>query len=181
MKPMFLAVAPAILLFAACGGDSKDDEQQQAGGDAAASGTPDFAANDAAVEQPRAPDKPLPTPTRVAPDDVALTVVAGSEKFEPKLSELSSLPQTTIEANGKQYEGVSLAELASRVSAKPEATVTVQGRRGDNLRLGAIRFPVSQIGTDSVLFVDERGHLYLASKSVPVDQWLTVVNGVSFN
>ena len=172
---LFAAPLAILLLGAACGDGPDKDEQDEA--TAAADVSPVSNPN----EQPQVPDKQLPTPTPV-PDSVPLVqVVAGGKTFTPTRPEFGDLPKTKVEAGGKTYEGVTLSALATQAGAGEGAIATIQGTRMDNLRLGAIRFALSEIGSSTVLYLDENGHLLLASSSVPQDQWLKDVTGIALN
>jgi hypothetical protein len=178
-----LRLAAAILLLvpaaaAACGGDD----------DAPADATPTVSEADArrtevaqGLEQPVPPDKPLPTPTPV-PDDLPIVqVVSGSNQLLPTRAEFGDLPTATISAAGKQFTGVTIGELARRVSAPEAALVTIQGTRIDNLRYGAIRYPLAEIAANTVVYLDESGYLRLASSSIPEEQWLHTITGIAIN
>ena len=160
-------------LAAGCGDGEDTDADATANADAPADGTP--------AEPTKVPDKPLPTPSPI-PDDVpVIQVVSATKNFTPLRSEFAALPKVTVSAGGKTYEGVSLATLAAQAGAPATATATIQGPRNDNLRLGAIRFSVSEIGTTTVFVIDDTGHVLLASTSVPPEQWLKDVTGISLN
>lgn len=176
MRRLFLAALPmTILLAAAACGDGPDKDQDAAA--ATANTTPTLAVN----EQPQAPDTPIPAPSAI-PDDVpVLQVAASGKQYAPLRSDFAVLPKVTITANGKSYEGVTLATLAEKAGARAGATATIQGTRLDNLRLGAIRFGLAEIGASTVFVMGETGHLTLASSSVPPEQWLKDVTGIGLN
>jgi hypothetical protein len=173
---VFVAVPLAILAFSACGGgddDGADDDATTTATDA----TPTLQID----EQPQVPDTPVAAPSPI-PDDVPVIQVSASGKpYTPLRSEFAALPKSTISAGGKTYEGVSLAALANAAGAKPDSLVTIQGTRSDNLRLGAIRFPLAEIGETTVLVMGDNGHILLASSTVPVDQWLKDLTGIGLN
>ena len=186
MRRWTLAAAPialAALLFAACGGD--DDDSQAAGDDATA--TPTLSAADAqrtavgAQDQPRVPDTPLPNPTPVPDDTPVIQVVAGQTRYTPTKAEFGALPTAEIQAGGKTVKRVTIATLAAQVAAGADTVVTIQGTRVDNLRLGAVRFALAEIGENTVVAMDEEGHLTLASSFIPADQWLNTLTGIAFN
>lgn len=185
MRRWTFAAAPlalAALLFAACGGD---DNGQATGDDATA--TPTLSAADAqrtavaAQDQPQVPDTPLPKPTPVPSDAPVVQVVAGQARFAPTRAEFEALPTAEIQANGKTVKGVTIATLASQVSAGAGTVVTIQGTRADNLRLGAVRFALSEIGENTVVTMDDQGHLALASSFIPPEQCLNTLTGIAFN
>ena len=108
-------------------------------------------------------------------------VAASGVLYAPLRSEFLALPKATITANGKTYEGVSLATLAEKAGAKPTAIATINGTRLDNLRLGAIRFTLAEIGESTVLVIDVAGRFAIASCSVPADQWPTDITRLGLN
>lgn len=176
LMPLAAAFAAASLLFAACGGGSSTKD------DAGASVAPGSAtaADTSGLAQPSAPDKPLPTPTPVPEDGIALTVVSKEHNYAPQAGELRDLKQDKVDAGGKSYSGVSIQTLADQVAAAAESNVTIQGIRGDGKRVGIVRFPLSEIGSNTVLVLDEQGHLALASSKIPAEQWIVAVASVAF-
>ncbi len=175
----FLMAASAVtvlfvgVLSAACGGSKKDAN--------ATGATP--AATETAptgLEQPTAEDKVLPTPTKAAADDIALTVVSGEHTFAPTVSAFGALTQTEVKAGDQSYKGVTVAALGGKVSAAGGSTVTIQGIRNDGKRQGFVRYPLADIASTTVLVMDDTGHLSLASSSIPKEQWLTFITGVAF-
>lgn len=185
MRRWTLAAAPialAALSFAACGGN---DDTRASGEDATA--TPTLSPMDAqrtavaAQDQPQVPDTPLPKPTPVPDDTPVIQVVAGQTRYSPTKAEFGALPTAEIQANGKTVKGVTIATLASQVGAGADTVVTIQGTRVDNLRLGAVRFGLPEIAGNTVVTMDEAGHLALASSFIPPEQWLNTLTGVAFN
>ena len=176
MRRLALAAMPFALLTlaAACGdGDKKDDAQQTT----TAQESPTANVN----EQPQVPDKQLPTPTPI-PDTVPVIQVAFAGKvYAPMRSDFTALPKVKVNAGGKEYEGVSLAALAEKAAAKTDAVATIQGTRADNLRLGAIRFPLPDIAATTVFVIDDNGHVALFSSSIPQEQWLKDVTAIALN
>jgi len=177
MRRLLLAAVPiTVLAFGvACGdgGDSPDETPTGAAGEATATLEPD--------QQPQVPDKPLPSPTPI-PDDVPVVqVVSAAKLFAPLRSEFAALPKTKISAGGKDYEGVTLAVLAEQAAAGADTVATIQGTRTDNLRFGAIRFPLSEIAGSTVLVLDDSGHVLLASSAIPPEQWLKDITGIALN
>lgn len=178
-----LRLAAAILLLvpiaaAACGGDD----------DAPADATPTITDADArrtevaqGLEQPVPPDKPLPSPTPLPEDVPIVQIVSGGQQFAPTRAAFADLPTTSISVGGQQYTGVTIAELGRRVAAREAGTVTIQGTRTDNLRYGAIRYPLAEIASDTVLYLDESGYLRLASASIPKEQWLHTIVGIAID
>lgn len=181
MRRFLFAAAPLALLLAtaACEGEKKDEDSDDANNqEQQAEPTLEPAGQN---DPTQVPDKPLPSPTPIPDDLPVVQVAAGGSVYAPLRSEFTALPKTKISANGQDYEGVTLAELASKAGAAEGATVTIQGTRSDNLRSGAIRFPLSEIGAATVLVIGDQGHVLLASTAVPPEQWLRDITGVSFN
>ncbi|MGB4862280.1 MAG: hypothetical protein WBO97_07465 [Tepidiformaceae bacterium] len=174
---VFAAVPLAILAFSACGdGD----------GENAADGSPTDAAADATAtrpvnEQPQVPDTPLPEPSPVADDVPVIQVGVSGKQYAPLRPEFAALPKTSVTANGKTYEGVSLGALAEAAGAAPGVVATIQGTRMDNLRLGAVRFPLADIASNTVLVMNDSGHISVASSTIPPEQWLKDVTGIGLN
>lgn len=168
MLRLFILPVVLLALFAvACGGD--DDESD---------GTPDAGAvTDGPA--PTATPQLLPTPPRANEEDVILFASAGQTAYEPTLKEFRDLPRTKIKAQGDK-EGVSLKDLAAKVSAPSDVFVTVQGFRTDGRVIQFVRQPLADIGAESVLMVDDTGRLRLVSSKLPESEWLVNVTVVSF-
>ncbi len=185
MRRLSFAVAPLALalLLGACGGEGDDSPN---GGDEPTA-TPTLSPLDAqrtavaAQDQPQVPDTPLPKPTPVPDDTPIVQVVAGQTRYAPTRTEFAALPTAEIQADGKTVKGVTIATLASQVAAGADAVVTIQGTRVDNLRLGAVRFALAEIAENTVVTIDEEGHVALASSFIPADQWLNTLTGIAFN
>lgn len=173
------AAAPVALMLAlgACGGDSDDTNTADPNGTpTSADGSPASAAPTATVT-----DVPIPRPTPVPADFVVVQVVNAGDVYAPTAAEFAALPGAQISHGGTNYSGVSLAALAAEVGARDGAIVTIEGTRSDNRRLGVIRFTLDEIGDNTVFVISEDGHIDLASTSIPPEQWLNTVTGVSFN
>lgn len=172
-RRIVLSAVPIMLLaFSACG----DGDPAVSTPEPTVESTPTLQSN----EQPHVPDTPIAEPSPVPSDVPVIQVVANGKQYAPLQPEFAALPKMTITANGKRYEGVSLAALAGQAGAAPTATATIQGTRTDNLRLGAIRFGLDEIGATTVLVMSDTGHILLASSTVPPDQWLKDVTGIGF-
>lgn len=169
----FAAMPLALLALAAsCGDGNSTDEQEKAQ-------TPGATSTANVNEQPQVPDKQLPTPTAI-PDTLPVIQVAFAGKiYAPTKTDFNALPKAKVSAGGKEYEGVTLAALAERAAAKADAVATIQGTRADNLRLGAVRFPLADIGASTVLVIDDSGHLALFSSSIPQEQWLKDITSMA--
>ena len=172
IRSWFLALPlAAALVLGACGGgddDKKDD------GDANATATADAGDN---LGQPN-DDAGMPAPTPVGDEELALTVVGGESSYTPTLAEFRALPTKEINAGGKKT-GVALSTLAEQVGASG-GTVTVQGLSNDLKRLAYTRHPFADIASETVLVVDEAGHLNLFSSKLPESEWVKVVVAISF-
>lgn len=176
IRYFMVALAAATMVFAACGGGSDKPKETAS---AAADASPTVSNG---LQQPVSEDKVLPTPTPAAADSLALTVVAGKETYSPKVSEFKNLPTTDVKVGGKTYTGVSVAALGTKVSAGEGTSVTVQGIRADGKRESVLRYPLSQLGTNSVLVIDDKGHVSFVSsdEAIPQDLWLNSVTAVAF-
>lgn len=181
--PFALALS---LVFTACGDDDDGPADGGTGGDGtAASATvseADARRTEVAggLEQPTVADVPLPSPTAVPDDAPVVQVVSGATVFAPTSAEFAGLATAEITAGGKTYTGVTLEALAAAVEARPEAIANIEGTRADNLRFGALRFPLPEVGSTTVVVAGEGGHLSLASSSIPEGQWLRDLTGISF-
>ena len=161
---LLLACLLLIPLTIACGGGGNDDEDaEQTEQDLAATATPDL----------------LPTPPPAGDEDPILQAAAGETVFTPTMAQFRELPWVTIDADGEK-EGVSLAELARQVSAPEDTVVTIQGTRRDGRHFQFVRGPLSEIGDQSVLVLEEGGQLSFYSTALGEDQWLINVVAVSF-
>ncbi|MGE5597481.1 MAG: hypothetical protein ACM3S1_15755 [Hyphomicrobiales bacterium] len=174
----FLALPlAAVLLLGACGGGGDDDEKDD---QPAAEGTPTETPIGAYDSQGQPTvDQGLPMPTPVLDDGVAITVVGGDKTYQPTVAEFRRLPTIEIDAGGKKT-GVSLQTLADQVGVTG-GVVTVQGLQANLTKIGYTRHPLADIGSNSVLVLDEQGHLNLYSTAFPEAEWLKVVVAVSFN
>ena len=181
-----LRFAAALLLLvpaaaAACGGD--DDAPAGDAGAAPTVSEADARRTEVAqgLEQPVPPDRPLPTPTPL-PDGLPViqVVTPGGTAYTPTRDEFKALPATTLKIGGKEYTGVTLASLAAKAGAPAGAVATIQGTRIDNLRLGALRYPLADIGATTLLVINQSGYLDLVSSSIPQEQWLHTLSGIAF-
>lgn len=179
-----LAAFPAVLLLAAaCGGDSDDKNTADSGATASATLTDTQARQTATtkgLEQPTTADQPLPTPTKLPDDGIAIQAVGTGAVYAPKLAEFKALPTIEIKVDGQSYTGVSLATLAEKSKAAAGVSVTIDGVRPDGKRQGAVRFPLADIAANTVLVLAGDGQLSVASSSIPKEQWLIRVTSVAF-
>jgi len=181
-----LRLAAALLLLVAAAAAACGDDDDAPAGDAGAAPTvseADARRTEVAqgLEQPVPPDRPLPTPTPL-PDDLPViqVVTPGGTAYTPNRDEFKALPTTTLEIGGKEYTGVTLAAVAAKAGAPADSTATIQGTRIDNLRLGAIRYPLAEVGETTLLVFNQAGYLDLVSSSIPQEQWLQTVTGIAF-
>ena len=171
LRYLMAAIAATAFLFAACGGDDAKPADSKAG-----SATP----TSSGLQQPTGEDKPLPTSPPLAPDAVALTVINGKKNFAPTASELKALPTITVKGGEQAYTGISVAALGEKVGAAPASYALIEGIRADGKRAGIIRYALAEIGSTTVLVLDARGHLALASSSIAKDIWVIDVTSVVF-
>ena len=170
---VFAAVPLAILAFSACGdGD----------GENAADGSPTDAAADATAtrpvnEQPQVPDTPLPEPSPVADDVPVIQVGVSGKQYAPLRAELAALTKALVTERGMMYDGGWLGALAEAAGADPGVVTTIQGTRMANLRLGAVRFPLDDIASNTVLVMNDSGHISVASSTIPPAPWLKDFTG----
>lgn len=175
-----LAAVPAVLLLSACGGDSNKTTATPEPGPTLTAAQQRQTQTAKSLAQPTAEDKPLPTPAPVPEDGVAVQVAGASgTPYAPKLSEFRALPTSEIKVDGQSYKGVTLSALLAKVNAANTAVVTLDGTRSDGKRQGAVRFPLADIGESTVLVLGNGGELNVASTSIPKDQWLIWVTGIS--
>ena len=174
LRYLAVAIAASVLLYAACGGDDAKPSPT------AAANTPAPTATSSGLQQPTSEDKVLPTPTKADPTAVALSVVAGKQTFNPTVSDYRALPTTSVSAGGQNYSGVSVGAIAEKVSAPATSTVTIQGTRADGKRESLLRYTLSDIATNTVLAIDDSGHIALQSSSIDKELWLVNVTSVAF-
>ena len=141
----------------------------------------------AAAAAPGATSTPGPTPTPVsqfpAPKpardgEVVVTVVRAKESYAPTFAEFRGLAQTDGGATGKQ--GVALDVLAQRVGAGPESVVTIEGRNQELTRITFYRGKVRDLGPKAIFPIDGDGHVSFVADSLPKEQWIYAITGVSF-
>lgn len=176
LRLLLPAVAALALVLAACG----DDDDGPAGGFSAAGSPSASAADNTAVpNQQPTPDRPLPTATPASDKAVALSIAAGEKHYNPTVAEFRALPTTEIDAGGPQ-KGVLLNDLAAKVGGQPDAFVSIQGYRNDLKTLAFVRKRLSEIGSNTVLSIDDQGHVNLASSALPQIEWLKAVSVIGF-
>lgn len=170
-----LLLLPAVLLIgAACGdGSDKADNPQAAASSSAA-------APSAPAGQPTT-NQPLPSATPVPDDGTAVQVVSGKEQYAPTLADVRALPQTELTINGSKRSGVALKDLVAKVPAGAAGIVTIEGTNADRSRLGTVRFKLADIADTTLLVIDGEGHLDIVSSTIPEEQWLKSVSGVSLS
>ena len=90
-----------------------------------------------------------------------------------------ALPQAEIAADGAR-KGVALATLAEKVGAGPDSVVTIEGRSQDLARTSLYRGSLRDLASKAVFTIDAQGSVAFVASSVPKEQWLAAVVGVSF-
>jgi hypothetical protein len=167
MRLPLLLVCPLLIFAAACGGG--DDN----GSNETAAGSPTTPA-----ETPT-PVITLPTPKPAEPDTVVLTAVRAREAFIPTFAEFRALPTAEIDAGGKKT-GVPLTAIAEKVGAGPDSVVTIEGR-GENGTQAYFRGKLSDAAASTaILSINDQGLITLVGPSIPKEQWLNTVIGISF-
>src|SRR5690606_36996520 len=150
----------AALVLGACGDGGDDDDD---------AGSDETAVPAAETETPSGPG--LPTPTPVADTGIAVTVIGNDHTYQPTLAEFRELPTVEIDAGGPKT-GVPLEVVASQVGWSESTVVTIQGLTADLNRVAHIRYPLADIAQNTILAVDEQGHLNLYSSVLPEEDWL---------
>jgi hypothetical protein len=112
---------------------------------------------------------------------IALTIASGGKTFTPTVGELTLLPKTEITAGGQKRSGPTLKALFENVSAGASGTVTIEGTRPDGKRSALIRYPLSDVGENTVLVLDGQGHVSLYSTRIPEAEWLSAIVSVVLN
>lgn len=167
----FAAVTVALALFAtACGGDDDKNGEQADASASTAAGAPEARATRASPSRAAA--------TAVPADGIALSVVgnAGSVQYNPTAGEFRAFDKTTI----KGKEGVSLATIAAKAAVTNPRLATIEGENPSNGVFGSIRYPVADISSNTILVMDDRGHLTLVSDKIPDAELLTNVSAIVF-
>ena len=169
-----LPIAVGVIAMA-CGGGASDGKTSAtptspSGAAAVGAGTP----------TPEPPAIAKPTPPLDPGAGPIFEVSALQEKFAPTFAEFKELPKTEITVNGKKYSGVSLASLGAKVKSVPSANVTVQGYRPDFKRISFFRYPIADVGSETVLIVDSEGFVSIVSAKIPEAEWLRSVITVAF-
>ena len=73
-----------------------------------------------------------------------------------------------------------MAALAEKVQASPTSFVTVHGISSDGRRDAFTRYRLAEVGTTTVVVVDQQGYASLYSSTIPEKDWLTHVASVSY-
>jgi hypothetical protein len=159
------------LLTVACGGGSDKPAASPSTGAAAVGATNTPGPTPTAVSQ-------FPTPKPAKDSDIVVTVVRAKESYSPTFAEFRGLPQTDGGSTGKR--GVALDLLAQRVGAGPESVVTIEGRNQELTRITFYRGKVRDLGAKAIFVVDAEGHVSFVADSLPKEQWIYAITGVSF-
>lgn len=168
-----IAVAFALLATACGGGDDAGSASTTV-----PAGSPGAGATAQATATPT-PERPLATPTPLRDGDPVVSIVAGGNATIPTAAQFRAWPQTTITANGQQYTGVTLADLAAAVGATG-SYVELEGIRSDGIRYAIARHAVAELGRTSLVVLTRTGQLDFVSSSLPPGQWMTAVTAISF-
>ncbi len=164
-RAVLAALSIATLAAYACGDDATSKDASPAGG---------------ASLSTQPPSEPLlPTPTPVPNDGPAVAVSSLKAQFYPTVAEFRTLPVVEIIAGGA-YKGVTIATLAAKIQASDSNIVTIRGVRADGRTVAFVRKQLSEIATTTVLILDDKGHISIASTSLPRDEWLQAVVAVGF-
>lgn len=174
MHRTWIAATAALALFAgmACGdGDDKETDAT------AATGSP----SPAITSEPTLPVAPTRVPPTAVPNTGrALTVVAGQKSYTPTVDEFRALPTVEIDAGGAKKKGVTLQALLEKVGAGSVQFVTIEGLRANLGAEATTRYAVSGVAANTILVLDEAGHLEMFSGSIPQAEWLKGVSALSF-
>ena len=165
IRPLIVILTPVLLLFAACGD----------GGGAATPASSTTPIGPTPTVTPTATSSGLPTPKPAGNTDRALTVAARGKAFEPTVADFRALPQTEITTTEGKKSGVLLSVLAAKVETLGTDVVTIEGRPADQRQGGFVRGLLSELASTTVFYINDKGHVGLASSSLPVEQWLSYV------
>ena len=165
----------ALLGVAAACGDGNDKKNENATATASAA-----TANAPTPGQPTT-SQPLAKPTPVPDTGLAMQVVSGTQRFTPTVAEFKALPQTDLDVKGAKQTGILLQDIAAKVPAGRNGIVTIEGLTADGQRVGAVRFPVADIAATTLFMLDSEGHVNFVSTSIPEEQWLKAVTGVTLS
>lgn len=169
-----LLLLPALLTVTAACGDGADKKDDDATATAAA------AVNANTPGQPTT-SQPLAKPTPVPDTGLAFQVISGTQKFTPTVAEFKALPQTDLDVKGAKQTGILLSDIAAKVPAGRNGVVTIEGLSGDGQRVGAVRFPVADIAATTLFVLDSEGHVNVVSTTIPEEQWLKAVTGITLS
>jgi hypothetical protein len=162
-----VAFAGAALLVGACSGDGDDEPTTTATADSGL--TPQATSTKV--------DRIVATPTAVADDSPALLVIVpDQEPFTPTVAEFRQLP--TSSAGGAT--GVSIRTIAEAAGAGEDLFVNIDGIAPGETRGFTVRYPFAEIADNTVLVLDDAGHLSLASDKLPDVELLTAVSSIAF-
>jgi len=116
----------------------------------------------------------------LAQNQPVLSIVGGGEALQPTGLEFRAWAETTIEAGGASYTGVTLAEIAHDLGVSG-GFVEVEGMRSDGTRYAIGRFALDEIADTSILVISRTGHVDFVSSTLDSSQWLTFVTAVTFS
>lgn len=160
-------VVLALVTAAACGGGSK----------AAPSATVSAGAGSATATPT---DVSLAQPTPPQPGEPIIQVKYGKNSYTPTRAEVEALPTTSITIKGKDYKGVTLAEIAAKVSASASTQATILGTNSLGTRIGGALLSTKSDGTSAVFIISTDGYLRFAATSVDASRWLVDITSIVF-
>ncbi len=174
IRGLAAATLSFALLAAACGGD--DDNADEPTTAAGTTGDTGAAATAGPQSSPTRSSPSRAVPTAVPAEGAALMVANPQAKVQyvPTTDEFRALAKTTV----KGKEGVSLATLATSAGITGATLATIDGTVAANGALGAIRYNLADIGSTTIFVMDDRGHISMASDTIPEAEWLTVVTAI---
>lgn len=149
-------------------------------GDGASGPAPTIAPSVTASPSPRptlAPGQPTPKPN--ADKDRAFTLASRGKVYQPTVAEFRALPQVSIETREGTRKGVLLSALIGNVTTEATDIVTIEGRPADLSQSGFVRRPLAELLSTTVFFLNDKGHVTIASTVLPTVEWLAYVGTVS--
>jgi len=171
----WIAASAALALFAgiACGdGADKDTSATTAAG-----ASPSVAI----TPEPTLPAAPTRVPPTAVPNTArAITVVAGQKTYTPTVDEFRKLATAEVDVAGTKKKGVTMQALLEQVGGGSPGFVTIEGLRANLGAEATTRYPVGTVAANTILVMDETGHLEMFSASIPQAEWLKAITALSF-
>lgn len=170
LLPAALLLLPALAAATACGDDD----------DAAPAASPTSEVGQVGQLTPtpssQAP-QPLPSVKPVGDDDPSIVITSrGGKTLNPTAKEYRAF--TTATVDGKT--GPSVGTLAQLAGARAEAVVTILGRSGDGKSVASWRGKLPDYASNTILVMDDKGIVSMVSSTIPREQLLAAVEGISF-